>query len=130
MAWLLWPALLLWGISFGSLDVAMNAQAVTVEKLAGRPILSGMHAAFSFGGLVGAGLGSAAIAVGLPLTAQQAILGAVALAVFLPASRAFRPDSQAPGSPWFGGGGCRTTPSPGLESAGSLRGGCALRAAV
>lgn len=41
-------------------DVAMNAQGVTVQRLMGRPVLSGMHAMHSFGGVVGAGAGALA----------------------------------------------------------------------
>jgi hypothetical protein len=41
-------------------DVAMNAQGVTVQRLMGRPVLSGMHAMHSFGGVLGAGAGALA----------------------------------------------------------------------
>ena len=44
----------------GTLDVAMNAQGVAVERRGGRPILSSLHAGFSFGGLLGAGAGALA----------------------------------------------------------------------
>src|SRR4051794_6580771 len=46
-------ALLLFGGSLGSLDVAMNIHAVEVERLATRPLMSGFHAQFSIGGFVG-----------------------------------------------------------------------------
>ena len=48
--------LFLAGASGSVLDVGMNAQAVAVEKLAGRSLMSRFHALFSLGGLVGAGL--------------------------------------------------------------------------
>jgi MFS family permease len=51
-------ALLAVGMGSGVLDVAMNAQGVAVERRLGRPVLSGMHAAFSAGAMVGAGLGA------------------------------------------------------------------------
>ena len=41
-------------------DVAMNAQGITVQRLLGRPVLSGMHAMHSLGGVLGAGAGSLA----------------------------------------------------------------------
>jgi MFS family permease len=47
-------ALVIFGVVHGSLDVAMNAQAVDVEKLYGRSIMSSFHAWFSCGGLAGA----------------------------------------------------------------------------
>jgi MFS family permease len=35
-------------------DVAMNAQGVGIQRLVGRPVLSGMHATHSLGGILGA----------------------------------------------------------------------------
>ncbi|MGY1847727.1 MFS transporter [Blastococcus sp. SYSU DS1021] len=67
LPWLV-PALLVFGLAFGGLDVAMNAQAVTVERALARPVMSSFHAAFSAGALVGSLTGSLAAAgdVGLP----------------------------------------------------------------
>jgi predicted MFS family arabinose efflux permease len=48
-------ALLLFGASIGTLDVAMNAHAVEVEAAARKPLMSGFHALFSIGGFAGAG---------------------------------------------------------------------------
>lgn len=48
--------LLGFGVSLGSLDVAMNIHAVEVERAAGRPLMSGFHALFSIGGFAGASL--------------------------------------------------------------------------
>lgn len=50
-------ALVGFGVVHGSLDVAMNAQAVDVEKRYGRSIMSSFHAWFSAGGLAGALIG-------------------------------------------------------------------------
>jgi len=47
-------SLLLLGACNGTLDVAMNAQAVMVERRYARPIMSSFHGLFSVGGLVGA----------------------------------------------------------------------------
>lgn len=74
--WLL-AALGLFGFANGMMDVAMNAQGVAVERTLGRPVLSGMHAAFSFGGLIGAGVGSLLIGAGLAALPQA--LGVAAL---------------------------------------------------
>ena len=41
-------------------DVAMNGQGVTVQRLLGRPVLSGLHAMHSLGGVLGAGGGALA----------------------------------------------------------------------
>ena len=54
-----WPLqavmLLLFGAAIGTLDVAMNIQAVLVEKAQGGALMSGFHGFFSVGGCVGAG---------------------------------------------------------------------------
>ncbi len=46
------------GMSAGLLDVAMNAQAVLVEKKYQKPIMSSFHALFSVGMMLGAGSGA------------------------------------------------------------------------
>jgi MFS family permease len=50
-------ALLAFGVAAGLLDVAMNAQAVRVERGYRRPLFTSFHACYSVGGLVGALLG-------------------------------------------------------------------------
>lgn len=85
-------ALFVVGAATGGMDVAMNAQGVTVEQTLGRPVLNGFHAAWSFGALFGAGVGSAGAGLAVPLAVQLGGLGAVGLAVGLMASRAYLPD--------------------------------------
>jgi fucose permease len=80
-------ALFCFGAAHGALDVAMNAQGVAVEERYRRPIMSSLHALFSLGGLVGAGLGSLVATAGIsPLThfSAAAILlgGSTALVAF------------------------------------------------
>jgi len=50
--------LLVFGAAYGCLDVAMNSCAVDVAAAVRRPIMPGFHAAYSFGGLLGSGLGA------------------------------------------------------------------------
>ncbi|WP_159062524.1 MFS transporter, partial [Streptomyces caniscabiei] len=50
--------LLVFGAAFGGINVAFNSAAVDLVAALGRPIMPGFHAAFSLGGMVGAGLGS------------------------------------------------------------------------
>ncbi|WP_090181806.1 MULTISPECIES: MFS transporter [unclassified Duganella] len=52
---LLGLSLFLFGATIGTLDVAMNVQAVIVEKDYGGALMSGFHGMFSVGGIVGAG---------------------------------------------------------------------------
>src|ERR687894_2204083 len=60
-------------------DVAMNAQGVAVQRLMGRPVLSGMHAMHSLGGVLGAGAG--ALAARLGATPPQHFLSCAMAAV-------------------------------------------------
>ena len=56
--WLLIVLFFLLGVSSGMLDVAMNSQAVMVEKQLGKPIMTSFHALFSIGMMVGAVCGA------------------------------------------------------------------------
>jgi MFS family permease len=49
----LMAGLFAFGLAGGMLDVAMNAQAVHVERGYGRPLMTSFHACYSFGGLAG-----------------------------------------------------------------------------
>ena len=54
--WIAVPVILLVGALMGCVDVVINVAAVLVERGIGRRIMSGMHAFWSIGGFVGAGL--------------------------------------------------------------------------
>ena len=58
-------ALLVVGLANSTLDLVMNAQGVSIERRMRQPILSSLHAAFSFGGFAGAGLGALAAALSI-----------------------------------------------------------------
>jgi MFS family permease len=60
-------ALIVFGIGYGGLNVAMNSLAVDLVKALGRPVLPSFHAAWSFGGLAGAALGGLAAQALTPL---------------------------------------------------------------
>jgi predicted MFS family arabinose efflux permease len=70
--------LLYFGAMLGAVDVAMNAHAVEVERRDGRALMSGFHGLFSIGGLAGAAIMSALLALGLTLWA-----GALTIALLL-----------------------------------------------
>jgi len=63
-AWSLGAALFALGLGLGSLDVAMNAHAVQVERDYGRAIMSAFHAVFSVGGVIAALVGARTLAWG------------------------------------------------------------------
>ncbi|MEV7398665.1 MFS transporter [Aeromicrobium sp. NPDC092404] len=72
----------------GVIDVAQNAQAVEVERLYGRPIISGFHAFFSLGGLIAAVVGGGLIALDTDVRltlAGAAVLGILVTLAAMPA---------------------------------------------
>jgi fucose permease len=71
-------ALLVMGLASGLLDVAMNANAVAVERSVGRPIMSGIHGVWSAGLLAASGAAVAAAALDAPPAEH---LGAVAIVI-------------------------------------------------
>jgi MFS family permease len=58
-------ALVALGVTNGLLDVAMNAQAAAVQRHYRQPIMSRVHALYSFGGLFGASIGGRLAAHGI-----------------------------------------------------------------
>lgn len=100
----LMAVLVVLGTSLGLLDVAMNAQGVAVERVHHRPLMSGLHGAYSVGALVGAGMGSLVAKLGLPplwhFAIAAAVLVAAGFAVFpwLLGPAADVPSDQATGS--------------------------------
>jgi HAD superfamily hydrolase (TIGR01509 family) len=95
---LLAAALFAFGASFGALNVAGNAQGLALERLYGRSILSSFHAAFSTGGLAGAGLGAVAAGVGVgPPAHFAAVAVALAVAGLAAGRRLLPPEADDPG---------------------------------
>lgn len=97
--------LVLFGIANAGFDVAMNAQAATVEATHAHPIMSMLHGMFSLGGMVGAALGGWILSFGIApethvagvalLTAATAVLTrALLLPDAIPADSASAPDGQ------------------------------------
>ena len=85
------PAAMLLGAGNGSLDVAMNAHGVAVERRHESPILSSFHAAFSCGALIGAGVSALAASADVDVRWHLLGVGAVALAIGLVACRSLLP---------------------------------------
>jgi MFS family permease len=77
------------------IDVAMNVQGVALERRARRPLLSGLHAAHSFGVLGGGLAGMGAAAAGLQPLAHFGAVAAIAAPVALAATRALIEDRVA-----------------------------------
>ncbi|WP_437954122.1 MFS transporter [Sorangium sp. So ce296] len=87
-------ALLALGASNGLMDVAMNAQAVEVERRHRRPILASFHGMFSLGGLVGASLGALAADRAVSPAAHLIAVAAVLAAAVTAAGAALSADAR------------------------------------
>lgn len=96
------PALLvaaaLFGAVAGSMDVAMNAAAVKVERALGRAIMSASHGFWSLGGFAGSAAGSYVLAAWGPWTQALATASVLALILGLALPRLL-PDGPAPVEP-------------------------------
>jgi MFS family permease len=82
----------LMGISTGMLDVAMNAQAVMVERLYKRPIMTSFHALFSIGMTLGAWCGALFIDLGYDLGYHLIIVSGASLIAVWWANKNLIPD--------------------------------------
>lgn len=75
------------GLFVGAVDAAMNMQAVAVERRYGMSVLTGFHAVWSVGSMLGAGFNSAFSALGVELGwsfSVPVLIGAVISVVMLP----------------------------------------------
>ncbi|MBL0160152.1 MAG: MFS transporter [Bryobacterales bacterium] len=96
------------GMAAGAMDVSMNAQGVEVETAARRPLVSGFHAMFSIGGMVGAGVGGVIAKMGIGVRGHFVGAGLLCLAAILLASRGLLASAVRPSG---GKGGFRFTPA-------------------
>lgn len=98
---LLAAALMLFGAGVGTVDVAINVQAVIVERAAARAMMSGFHGLFSVGGIAGAaGVGAVLWVGGSPLLATLCVAAAIAATLLL-FGRAMLPYGGDRGGPVF-----------------------------
>ncbi|WP_052195361.1 MFS transporter [Deinococcus radiopugnans] len=80
---------LLYGVGFGGMDFTLNGVGGWLEERLGKPIMSGLHAGYSLGALIGAALGTAFIGAALSLgthlwsaSATVVLAGLLAFALF------------------------------------------------
>jgi hypothetical protein len=81
------PAACVLGAGLGIADVAANAHGVALEHRAGRPLLSALHGAWSFGLLGGSGVAAGAAAASIGPRAQFTVVAAgvvVAMLIAVP----------------------------------------------
>jgi predicted MFS family arabinose efflux permease len=84
-------AVVIFGVGVGAIDVAINIQAIIVERASGRSMMSGFHGQYSLGGIAGAagvtallGAGSSPLAATLCVSAAIVVLLAMAAPHMLP----------------------------------------------
>ncbi|WP_240134692.1 MFS transporter [Streptomyces sp. MUM 178J] len=100
--------LLVFGTAYGAINVAMNSAAVDLVAALRRPVMPSFHAAFSLGGMLGAGLGGL-VAGGLDPTAHLTALTGVGLLV---TAAAGPPLLRTPAPVGPGTGAAADTPPP------------------
>lgn len=79
-AWVFAIGLAVFGASFGSAEVAINVEGAAVEREMKKTVLPMMHGFYSLGTLVGAGVGMAVTAFGLPAVWHIMVAGLVGIA--------------------------------------------------
>ncbi|OQP32523.1 MFS transporter [Pantoea latae] len=100
--WMMAATLIVFGAGLGMLDVAMNVQAVEVEKAARRPMMSGFHGFFSLGGILGAGAISLLLSVGLsPLLSVALVLLLMLLLLVASLPTLMSTRLHQPDQPWL-----------------------------
>lgn len=90
--------LALLGLANGCYNTALNVEGAAVERALGRHVMSWLHGSFSLGTVAGAALGAWAAAAQLSVAWHLGLVGAVAIATVLTASRAFRADLERSGA--------------------------------
>lgn len=89
-------AMMVFGAVAGCMDVAMNANAVEVERRLGRAIMSSSHGFWSLGGFLGGSLGSLIIGAAGPVTQAGTVAIVMTLTVML--ARPFLVQAPRPAS--------------------------------
>ena len=89
-------AILLFGAAMGGMDVAMNANAVSVERRGSRAIMSSCHGFWSVGGFIGASTGGFLI-VALGSVGHFLLVAAILLVALVPIGRVMLEDREASG---------------------------------
>jgi MFS family permease len=79
--WLTVPLFFMLGVVGGSMDIAINGQAVYVERAYNKPIMSSFHALFSLGTVLGAGAAALFAKQGTPLFIHFSLCSGLSLAL-------------------------------------------------
>lgn len=91
--------LILFGVGAGVWDAAMNLEGAAVEQRLGRAVMPIFHAGFSFGTVLGAGVGALVATAGVPVLWHLVAAAVVALGSVVVATRWFSPSVVAAALP-------------------------------
>ena len=84
--WLIGGLFFFLGINNGALDVSINGQAVYLERMYKKPIMSSFHGIFSIGMALGAGSGALFAKLGIPLFSHLLTISCLCLVLIIWAS--------------------------------------------
>lgn len=92
--WLTGVFLFTQGLGVASWNVASNVQGAALERSLGRTIMPLLHGFFSFGTVIGAGIGAGAAAINLSLAAHYGVMGLLVAGCVLGGARYFGEDGS------------------------------------
>jgi MFS family permease len=92
-------AFVITGLGIGILDVLINVEGSAAEQAAGRTLMPMMHAAWSIGAAVGAGIGAACAALGVTPAAQLIAEAVLIAAAALGTATGIPPGRRGPAGP-------------------------------
>ncbi len=79
------------GLGIGVWDVSMNVEGADVERRLDRSLMPRLHAAFSLGTVLGAGVGTLTAAAAIPIAAQVGAIAVLAPVLMVWSTRRFLP---------------------------------------
>lgn len=91
VAWLVFPCMLLLGAGESLYDIAINAEGSMLEQMGGRAVMSGFHAMFSVGAMIGAGAAAVMFRAQIAPFVQLTLVGGVVAVSLAAASRGMLP---------------------------------------
>jgi predicted MFS family arabinose efflux permease len=92
-------AVFMFGMATGVTEVAMNAAAIRVERLYGRPIMASFHGVFSMSSVIGSLLSAAGFMLGVSILATTASATGIALLIIVIAWPVLSRGAQSAGWP-------------------------------
>ena len=100
-AWQLAATLIVLGAGMGSMDCAMNMQAVVVERASNQAMMSGFHGFYSIGGLSGAACATALLSAGIAPWLMCLLIVAVVLVLAVLSASHWLGERAAQNAPMF-----------------------------